>query len=396
MITSFLLFFILPFVSAQEIPDYNNPYAPILFDKPFYTWTDKVGITIVAPSWNADRYLIDSIGDESSHTIKISTRDFSLDQYRLTETDVNSGVFKGEVILTGFSHDADGDGDVDTNPRTFGNGPTNGFLETEQNSAITVSFEFADGIVLTESAPITWNQSAIKFSQENYVEYETAIIRVVDLDMNLNPEAIDQIPIDVSSDSDTAGIRVSAVETSENSGMFEVAISFTQNSFSSGNRLFTMIGDTLYAKYDDHTLPKPYTTSDSLEIQSTARVDSSVPAMERIQTSGITISDGGFNKSTIQNVNQNIYIGGTVTNSQNFTQKFVYIVQIKDHSNTIVSLSWLSGQLTPNQNFEVSQSWLPTQIGEYTVDTFVWESLNTSATLSSSNTIQISIQNLPE
>ena len=70
-----------------------------------------------------------------------------MEPYRLTETDVNSGIFTGEVILTGFLHDADGDGDVDTVPRTGGNGPTSGFLEVDRDSAVTISFEFADGVV---------------------------------------------------------------------------------------------------------------------------------------------------------------------------------------------------------------------------------------------------------
>ena len=48
------------------------------------------------------------------------------------------------VILTGFLHDADGDGDFDTTPKTSGTGPTNGFLETERDDAITVSFEFTE------------------------------------------------------------------------------------------------------------------------------------------------------------------------------------------------------------------------------------------------------------
>ena len=58
---------------AETIPDYSNPYAPIFTDKEVYTWTDKIRITIVAPSWNADRNGIDSIGEQEGHLIKIST-----------------------------------------------------------------------------------------------------------------------------------------------------------------------------------------------------------------------------------------------------------------------------------------------------------------------------------
>ena len=257
--------------SAEPIPDYRNPYAPIFTDKEVYTWTDKIRITIVAPSWNVDRYGIDSIGTQEGHLIKISTSDKELEPYKLAETEPSSGTFSGEVILTGFSHDVDGDGKSDTNPRTIGNGPTGGFLETERDGGITISFEFADGVVLTQSVKVSWNIGNVKFMKPDYAIGETAIIRVVDIDMNLNPEAGDQGEVEVSSDSDGAGILVNVIETSDDSGLFEAAISFTQNQASSGNRLFANPGDSLYVKYDDYTLPSPYSISDTGYI---SRVDS--------------------------------------------------------------------------------------------------------------------------
>ena len=252
-------------------------------DKNIYSWTDKVKMTIIAPSWNTDRYLIDSIGDEESHPIKISTRDKFLTPYRFTETDVNFGIFTGQVILTGFLHDSNGDGKYDTNPRTFGNGPTNGFLEVDRDSAITISFEFADGVVITESSPISWNLGTIQFSEHIFHFNQTASIQVIDQDMNLDPEALDRLLIQISSDSDIAGLEIDAVETSKDSGKFTADISFSQNLPSSGNRLFSTTGDSIYAKYDDHTLPKPYSTSDNLEIHTTAKLDSLIPSLARLK-----------------------------------------------------------------------------------------------------------------
>ena len=163
---SFLLFllplFLLPAFGESD-PIYNEPYSPIFTDKPIYSWTDKIKITIIAPSWNTDKYLIDSIGHLEDHSIKITTAEHVLESYKFTETDVNSGIFTGEVTLTGFIHDADGDGDIDTTPRTIGNGPTGGFLESDRDSAITISFELADGVVLVESVPISWNIGTINF-----------------------------------------------------------------------------------------------------------------------------------------------------------------------------------------------------------------------------------------
>ena len=126
------LFLIFTPVYGESIPDYGKPYAPIFTDKSVYSWTDKIIISVMAPSWNSNPNQIDSIGHLESHSIKISSGEYSLKPYRLTETNSNSGIFSGEIILTGFLHDVDGDGIFDTNPRTTGNGPTNGFLQSDR------------------------------------------------------------------------------------------------------------------------------------------------------------------------------------------------------------------------------------------------------------------------
>jgi hypothetical protein len=367
---------------AEQIPDYDKPYSPIFTDKSVYSWTDKVKITILAPSWNSDRDLIDSIGDDEYNPIKISTGDHHLEPYRFTETGVNTGIFTAEVTLTGFSHDADGDGDIDTTPRTLGNGPTSGFLEVDRDSGITISFEFADGVVLTESVLTTWNIGDVRFSEDNFISDKSALIRVIDPDLNLNPEALDQIPIQVSSDSDIAGIEVTAIETSESSGIFVVTITFTQNLSSSGNRLLALPEDEIYAKYDDHTLPKPYSTSDNLEIITLARVVSSIPSLGKISNSQITLTDSSSNPLKSFQANNRIQIVGSVTNEQNFDQKFVYLIQVKDHNNSVVSLSWMSGELSGYQNLDVSQSWLPKNSGKYFIESYVWNSLEEQIALS--------------
>ncbi len=374
---SFLFFSLILFPAfGESIPDYNEPYSPIFTDKAKYSWTDKIKITIIAPSWNTDRYLIDSIGDTEDHPIKISTREHSLKPYRFTETDVNSGIFTAEVILTGFSHDADGDGDIDTIPRTIGNGPTSGFLEVDRDSAITISFEFADGVVLTESVPVSWNLGTIQFSKETFFSDDSVIIRVIDFDMNLNPEAFDQIPIQLFSDSDIAGITVVAVETSESSGSFVATISLSHTLPSSGNRLYSLPEDEIFAKYDDHTLPKPYSTSDNLEIETFAKIDSSIPPINRLENSQIFFSDSLGNQLLSFSSNHQMQIVGTITNDHNFKQKFVYLFQVKNATNSVESVSWIQGELSSKQSLDVSQSWIPKKSGTYQIETFVWNSLN--------------------
>lgn len=367
---------------AEDLPDYNKPYAPIFTDKEVYTWTDKIGITIVAPSWDANRNGIDSIGTDEGHLIKISTSDNTLEPYKLTETETSSGIFTGEVTLTGFSHDVDGDGRPDTNPRTGGSGPTNGFLETNRDGGITISFEFADGVVLTKSVLVSWNIGEIRFMKSDYTIDDTAIVQVVDLDMNLNPEGIDQIEINISSDSDAAGVLAKAIETSEDSGIFEASISFSQSQPSSGNRLFVNPDDSIRAKYDDYTLPSPYSISSNLEISSESKFVSNVPPIERISIVNNFIADSSGNLIKSPTRNEQLQITGTVHNNLNYKQNFVFIIQIKEPQGSVVSLSWIEGIMSENQNFEVSQSWNPTEAGNYTVETFVWNSLSESIPLS--------------
>ena len=374
---SFLLFSLIFFPAfGESIPDYNEPYSPIFTDKAIYSWTDKIKITIIAPSWNTDRHLIDSIGDTEDHPIKISTSEHSLKPYRFTETDVNSGIFTAEVILTGFLHDADGDGDIDTTPRTVGTGPTNGFLEVDRDSAITISFEFADGVVLVESVPVSWNLGTIQFSKAIFFPDDSVIIRVIDFDMNLNPEALDQILIQIFSDSDIAGIEVNAVETSESSGSFVAAIYLSQTLPSSGSRLYSLLGDEIFAKYDDHTLPKPFSTSDNLEIETFARIDSSIPPIMRLENSQILLSDSLGNQLQSFSSNKQLQIIGTVTNDHNFKQNFVYLFQVKNSMNYVESISWMQGELYAKQSLDVSQSWIPKKSGTYQIETFIWNSLN--------------------
>lgn len=381
-----------PLVFAEQIPDYYNPYSPIFTDKSVYSWTDKVRMTILAPSWNTDRHLIDSIGDDKDHAIEISTREHSLTPYRFIETDVNSGIFTAEIILTGFSHDVDGDGDIDTTPRTTGNGPTSGFLEVDRDSAITISFEFADGVVLTKSVPIQWNIGKIQFSEENYLSDKTALIRVIDSDLNLNPESLDHASIQISSNSDVSGIEVDAIETSDSSGVFVASISFTQNQSSSGNRLFAMPGDVIFAKYDDHTLPKPYATSDNLEVKTFANVDSSIHILKRLHSLPIVLSDASGNPLTSFSIHDQIQIVGTILNEQNFKQNFVYLFQVKDANNLVVSVSWIQGDISGNQNLDVSQSWIPKKAGAYTIETYTWNSLINTTPLSPSLSTSIFVK----
>jgi len=83
-------------------------------------------------------------------------------------------------------------------------------------------------------------------------------------------------------------------------------------------------------------------------------------------------------------VGQQLQIVSEIQNKQSYEQPFVYLVQVKDSAGTVVWLSWFKGSLAINQKLGVSQSWLPFEAGTYTVETFVWKSLENSSPLAPS------------
>ena len=364
----------------------SNFGATVELDQKVYTWTDKVYVTIVAPDHNFDGDLVDEIGNGSDDPIKISTRGSDLDNYKLVETGTDTGIFTGEVILTGFtSHDADGDGtDGDATGAISADeaGPTDGLLPTDDDDGITVSFEFSEDETVVGSALIRWNIGEVQWLEASYPASGTGVVRVIDPDMNLNPEAVDNFDVDVWSDSDAGGIDLTVTETNEATGIFEGTVFFTVADESSGHRLRVAEGDTVTAEYEDNTLPDPYTTADELDITATSLIGTVVPPLERAPAANLRTVDAFGNSLDAVSVDQQVQISADLANGQDREQSFAYLVQIQDGNGVTVSLAWITGSLSAGQSFSPALSWIPAQAGTYTATAFVWESVDNPTALS--------------
>ena len=92
------------------------------------------------------------------------------------------------------------------------------------------------------------------------------------------------------------------------------------------------------------------------------------------------------------NVDQQIQISADITNHQEKSQKFNYLVQIKDSNDFVVKVTWFSGELNPHQKWNTSVFWVPQEAGEYIAEIFVWEGfpINHNA-LSEYTELQISV-----
>ena len=81
-------------------------------------------------------------------------------------------------------------------------------------------------------------------------------------------------------------------------------------------------------------------------------------------------------------VDEQIMIMADISNNQDTQQNFAYITQVRDDDNVVISLSWLTGSLSPRQSFSPAQSWIPTEPGTYQIQVYVWESIDNPSALS--------------
>ncbi len=371
----------------------SNFGATIELDQRVYTWTDKVYVTVVAPDHNIDSDQIDEIGNSDDYPVRVSTRGEAIEEYKLVETGADTGIFTGEVILTGFPHDADGDQNNDAIGDTSddGSGPTDGRIGAESESGISVSFKFSDGETVSSSALIRWNVGEVQWLEASYPASGSGIVRVIDPDMNLNPEAVDNFDVTVWSDSDGGGIDLTVTETNAATGIFEGTVFFGVGVDTSGHRLRVVEGDTVTAQYYDNTLPAPFKETERLRVGATTLIGTIVPPLERAPISDLRAVDSFGNTLDTISVDTQIQLESDVTNGQDKTQEFAYLIQVQDENGVTVSLNWITGSLTEGQSLSPAVSWTPSEAGTYDVTAFVWESIENPTALSPTATIAITV-----
>ena len=81
-------------------------------------------------------------------------------------------------------------------------------------------------------------------------------------------------------------------------------------------------------------------------------------------------------------VDEQIMIMADISNNQDTQQTFAYITQVRNDDNVVISLSWLTGSLSPRQSFSPAQSWIPAEPGTYHIQVYVWESIDNPSALS--------------
>lgn len=242
----------------------------IELDQKIYTWTDKVYITIIAPDLVRVPTKIETIGSKPESSLTISTRKGTLTNYELLETGKGTGIFTGEVCLTGFSYDAKGDKKIDTHlGKSTGTGPTDGLIASGNDDGIKVTFTTPNNSV-SGSALVRWNIGEVQWTRNSYKIGDTGTFVVIDPDMNLNPNLIDMFKIRVWSDSDPIGIELLVIETGNATGIFAGDIQF--GNITNQSQIKVSPGDSVMAEYVDRTLPEPNSVGDETKISGTTSI----------------------------------------------------------------------------------------------------------------------------
>ena len=188
----------------------------------------------------------------------------------LRESGEDTGVFYGEVVLTGYTTDLAVITSEGTNTCS---GPTSNTLALAAAAdGVTVSFEYSNNEVTIGSAVTTWNIAEVSFGDSSVSAAGSTLVRMVDGDWDLSPDVIDTKAVDLMSDSDSGGIQITLTETDEDTGVFEGTLFFTTSGASSGSILRVAEGDTVTVEFEDTTLPSPYLSSDNLTVAATTTI----------------------------------------------------------------------------------------------------------------------------
>ena len=235
-----------------------------------YPWQGKIQVMIYAPGWNVDPDKLDSIGTSDETPIGVIVRNNvegnsgavkSLSPCGFLETGPDTGLFYGKVKLSGHDLDTNGDGEASM---AYGKSSCGNLqagekaphreaakLESTQSGALTVWWKYnADkDLVISKSATYTMTEAEVEFSQEYYDTTDRVVVNLTEKDIKCCYQAMH---VRVYSDSDKSGIQLTYDKKTNPEIVY-----LTTTDESSSQRLFVQPGDTIYAEYEDYTMP-PY------------------------------------------------------------------------------------------------------------------------------------------
>jgi len=342
--------------SAESEPE-------IAFDKQVYWPFDEAVAAVKYETGNSDPDKKDTL-TANVFTSSMAKMQKPAHEIVLTEIAENRGIFAASVGLTP---------DPDLWP---------GDIVVQRDDDLIVEFNTSDR-KFSARVDVDFYSSSVMLAEPAYKVIEMAKIIVIDVDKNMRPDTIDTLEVRVWSTTDRGGLLVTLRETGDRTGLFAEFLTFTLDEESTGTRLRVSEGDTITVKYTDNSLPAPaalssnnFETVEVEELFASASIGYLVPPIERAVASEPEIVDSRGESIESVSVSEQVLIQSEITNNQNKKQSFAYIVQVKDDAGVTVSLSWVTGELPPEDSFKAAQSWMADSQGTFSIEIFVWESID--------------------
>ena len=367
-----------------------------------YSWGSRIYILIYSPGFNSDPNRIDVIGNNNHTPITANSREGSISLAGdgcngFIETAPDHGLFFGSIKLSGFRHDINGDG----SPDLYGGNRCektysvlddgSGKVEAKQEGGVTVNFEWREDEFVSKTALYSWREATLEFDKTEYDVSDEIHLTLTDLDNMRWPfDTKKSYPVHVYSDSDLAGIMMDAYLVPSFKGIVQMNgnypiklnLTFDDKSYESsapfgfGHGLLRVSpGDTIYAKYWDYSLPRPYTISDQKQIVSTAKVNDL--ALDVASTLAVSAEITDSNDKPLHHCikGENVKIKTNVSNTKDEVVSAYIITQIKDSNNVIQHLSWSTINITPGKTSDINSEWIMKNNGVHTFEIFVLDNL---------------------
>lgn len=355
----------------------------------------------------------------------------------LEETSVNSGVFTGTMEYVVINQLTQNDPTLITSLRPISNEIkflVNDKLSNEDAINLAYSDVAKVGVTIgiSSKSEIKTQTGSVTLESQSYRFGQPIIVVLTDPDLNTKHDVIDVYNVvdDPSSEADdTVGdasgnilleIRIKGfkyqrctvngieygglgstgfalVETGTDTGVFKGSFKMpSQICNEAGTKLISPAGGSIEVSYFDFrdasgqprelglTFPKSTKPQNQFKIEAESEPN--------INVKKIQMKDS-FDRPILQKptVGQKINFVTEISNNDQKSQSYTYIIQVKDENNKVVELRWVNGVVDPIKKKTTEILWEPITSGKYTVEIFVWDGINSAMPLTAKTEYHLSI-----
>ncbi len=333
-----------------------------------------------------DEFVVDPDNSPDMDLFELDGGQFA-DDVTFRETGDNTGIFEGEYEL-GSAIDADSKSLALILHEKANYDSTLDAEENDSNNTDEVSFTVGNtsgsiGIITggnnNNSQPQTFD-AVLSSDKNSYTIGEIVTVNITDQDANTNSDAIESINIEAFSGSSANDfIILSAIETDNDSGIFDAKFKLGSNTNQSSKTIAATDGDVLTVRYND-SRPTDYAEKvargedPSRVFTLQVKVSTDINGSSSIQSTEMAIPSitdaAGHELGNSIDVGQQVVLSTTITNKLDRDQPFLAIVEVRTSDDVTILLEWQIGKLHSNAKSDIAVSWSPTMPGEYTVRAF--------------------------